>query len=282
MWFKSKKTKEEPRELLKIALKDGQVSSIENFNSFQTRAESSIKMTMDAIKCGISAKTLSFNLHTGDFPLGEIRANNFYYCCDCKEKLNSVFPDFIFDHWQQAGIEDYTTTTEKISAASEVPFVYDKMLWIGNVKTNPIREKIISLSEQFPEKIEAHNTYVDQYMEGNKKNTYISLADHTKYKYLIDLEGRGYSGRLKLLLYTKRLLFIQERQWKSYYHFELEPYKHFIPVKNDLSDLTSQIDFVEQKGQEYYLDVVNNAYQYAKENLSYQKAVKRIQALLNN
>ena len=280
MWFKKKK--EEPREVLKITTKKGQISKIENFNSFQTRAESSIKMLMDALSLGITNKDLSFNLHTGDFPANTIEHSNFYYCCGSKEKLDFVFPDFIFDHWRQAGIADYKSTTEQIIEAANNPFVYNKMLWIGNVQTNPIREKVISYAEQFPEKIEAYNTAVDQYMGGSKTNPYISLADHTKYKYLIDIEGRGYSGRLKLLLYTRRLLFIQERQWKSYYHFELEPYTHFIPVKNDLSDLLSQISFVEQNGEKYYTEIANNAYQYAIKNLTYDNAINRIKKLLDN
>ncbi len=281
MWFKSKKSKEEPRELLKIAFKNGQISSIENFNSFQTRAESSLKMIIDAAKYGVSTADLSFNLHTEDFPLGEVKPNNFYYCCDSEEKLSSVFPDFIFDHWQQVGIDDYGSTVEKIIELASLPFTHEKMLWIGNVKTNIIRKKIIEYGRQFPEVIEAYDTCVDQYIEGNKKVPYISLSDHTKYKYLIDIEGRGYSGRLRLLLYTKRLVFIQERQWKSYYHFELEPYKHFIPVKNDLSDLMSQIAFVEQKGQSFYNEICENAFSFAKDNLTYEKAVMRIRNIIN-
>lgn len=281
MWFK-KKNQEEPRELLIVSTKNGQISSISNFNSFQSRAESSVKMIMDALKIGITDKEVSFNLHTGDFPVGDIKPNNFYYCCDRKENLNTVFPDFIFDHWQQAGIEDFNSTVKKITEASSQPFLHNKMLWIGNVQTNAIRKKIIEFTEQFPQLIEAYDTCVDQHVSGSKKVPYISLSDHTNYKYLIDIEGRGYSGRIKLLLFTKRLLFIQERQWKSYYHFELEPYKHFIPVKNDMSDLISQIEFVEEQGPEYYETIVNNAYDFALLNLNYNSAVKRIQNLINN
>ncbi|TDG37149.1 hypothetical protein EZJ43_03255 [Pedobacter changchengzhani] len=282
MWFNKKKDQEEPLELLIVSIKNAQISSISNFNSFQSRAESSLKMTIDAIKLGIINKDISFSLNTGDFPVGNIQPNNFYYCCDCKENLSTVFPDFIFDHWQQAGIEDYNLTVQKIIDASSRPFIHNKMLWIGNVKTNATRKKITEYTKQFPDLIEAYDTCVDQHVSGSKKVPYISLSDHTKYKYLIDIEGRGYSGRIKLLLHTKRLLFIQERRWKSYYHFELEPYRHFIPVKNDMSDLISQIEFVEQQGLTYYETIVNNAFDFAIENLKYDVAIKRIQNLINN
>lgn len=281
MWFKKKK-KQQSRELLKIRIKNSQISLAENYNSFQTRAESSLKQILDTIKLGIPHHEINFCLHTGDFPLENPVKGNFYYCCDKKENLDSVFPDFIFDHWQQAGIPDFKTSVSEICQEANKPYIYHKMLWIGNIQTNDIRKKIIEYSEMHPHLIEAYNTYVDQFVEGRKDIPYISLKDHTHYQYLIDIEGRGYSGRIKMLLFTKRLLFIQERRWKSYYHFELEPYKHYIPVKNDLSDLLEQIRFVEDQGEKYYQDIVQNAYDFAIENLRYEKAIQRIQKLISD
>lgn len=282
MWWKKNKVQEPPRELLNISTKNGQIASVENYNSFQTRAESSLKQVLDAIKLGIPQHEIKLSLHTGDFPTEQLIKGNFYYCCDKKEDLDFVFPDFIFDHWQQAGIPEFNKTVTEIKEAAEKKYIHSRMLWIGNTQTHPNRNKIIEYSEQHPDIIEAYNTYVDQAVSGKKDIPYISLIDHAKYKYLIDIEGRGYSGRIKMLLFTKRLLFIQDRQWKSYYHFELEPYKHFIPVKNDLSDLMDQIKFVEQQGEDYYNNITQNAYDFAVENLQYEKAVQRIQQLISN
>ena len=282
MWFRKKKIQEPVKELLNIKIRNGQLVSAENYNSFQTRAESSLKQILDAIAMGLSEKEIFFSLHTGDFPTENLVKGNFYYCCERKEDLDFVFPDFIFDHWKQAGIPDFGKMASEISIAAEKPYQQKKMLWIGNVQTHLNRKKIIEYSDEFPDLIEAYDTCVDQAVEGKKDIPYISLKDHTKYKYLIDIEGRGYSGRIKLLLFTKRLLFIQNRQWKSYYHFELEPYKHFIPVKNDLSDLIEQIQFVEKQGETYYHEIIQNAYQFAVENLRYEKAVERIHKLISD
>lgn len=281
MWFKKKKTQEQVKELLNITIRNGQIALAENHNSFQTRAESSLKQILDAIAMGVPEKEIIFSLHTGDFPVKKPVKADFYYCCERKEDLDFVFPDFIFDHWKQAGIPSFGNTVSEISEAAKQPYDYKRILWIGNVQTNIIREKIIQYSEKFPDLIEAYDTCVDQVVDGKKDIPYISLKDHTKYKYLIDIEGRGYSGRIKMLLFTKRLLFIQERQWKSYYHFELEPYKHFIPVKNDLSDLIQQIEFTESQGENYYDNITQNAYNFAVENLRYEKAVARIQKLIS-
>lgn len=281
MWLKKKKTQEQVKELLNITIRNGQIALAENHNSFQTRAESSLKQVLDAIAMGVPEKEIIFSLNTGDFPVKKPVKGDFYYCCERKEDLDFVFPDFIFDHWKQAGIPNFGNTVSEISEAAKQPYDYERMLWIGNVQTNIIRKKIIQYSEKFPDLIEAYDTCVDQVFDGKKDIPYISLKDHTKYKYLIDIEGRGYSGRIKMLLFTKRLLFIQERQWKSYYHFELEPYKHFIPVKNDLSDLIQQIEFTESQGENYYDNITQNAYNFAVENLRYEKAVARIKKLIS-
>ncbi|WP_374460710.1 glycosyl transferase family 90 [Chryseobacterium taeanense] len=281
MWLKKKKTQEQVKELLNITIRNGQIALAENHNSFQTRAESSLKQVLDAIAMGVPEKEIIFSLNTGDFPVKKPVKGDFYYCCERKEDLDFVFPDFIFDHWKQAGIPNFGNTVSEISEAAKQPYDYERMLWIGNVQTNIIRKKIIQYSEKFPDLIEAYDTCVDQVVDGKKDIPYISLKDHTKYKYLIDIEGRGYSGRIKMLLFTKRLLFIQERQWKSYYHFELEPYKHFIPVKNDLSDLIQQIEFTESQGENYYDNITQNAYNFAVENLRYEKAVARIKKLIS-
>ncbi len=276
-----RKKKENPKELLHINLKNGQFSRAENYNSFQTRAESSLKLILEAIMLGVHNKDFEFYLHTVDFPTEKIEKGHFYYCCDQPENLDSVFPDFIFDHWKQAGIPDFKKTVLEISEAAEKQFIHSKMLWIGNVETNPIRKKILEFSVKYPHIIEAYNTAVDQFIIEKKDIPYISLADHTQYKYLIDVEGRGYSGRIKMLLFTKRVLFIQERRWKSYYHFELVPFKHFIPVKNDLSDLLEKINFVENQGENYYQEMAQNAFDFAEENLHYHNAVKRINNLIS-
>lgn len=102
----------------------------------------------------------------------------------------------------------------------------------------------------------------------------------TNYKYLIDIEGNGYSARIGLLLFSQRVVFMQERQWKQYYLFDLEPYKHYIPVKNDFSDLIDKIKEVESKGEDFYNEIAQNALKFAQENLMYKNAVERIQKIM--
>lgn len=267
-------------EVIEFELSEGKIVQIKNHNSFQTRGESTIKMVMDALKRNPIDFTGTFKVYTGDFPTGEIESNAFYYSCNSSKKLEQTLPDFVFDGWPQAGIPSYELVTQEIATNGELPYKSPKLLWIGNSKTHSNRDIFLSIAAEYPHFIDAFNTCVDQFVLHKEAVKYISLQDHTQYKYLIDIEGRGYSGRLKLLLFSKRLLFIQDRPWKEFYHFDLKPYVHYIPVKRDLSDLIAQINFVESQGEEYYNTIANNAYLYASENLRYDQAITRITKLL--
>lgn len=76
-------------------------------------------------------------------------------------------------------------------------------------------------------------------------NQIVSLEDHTKYKYLIDASGQGYSARIKYLLFSRRPLFIIDREYWDWIGIDLIPWVHFIPVKADLSDLLDQINWAD-------------------------------------
>lgn len=269
-------------EYINIDIRNGCVFSSNSYLNFQSRSDSTLKMVIDTLKNNFKGNfRKKIRIYTGDYPNLKPQKNSFFYCCEKHENNQNAFPDFGFDSWPQAGILDYSTLTSQISEEGKKEPIYNKLFWIGNAKTHPIRDKFLEISANNTDLIEAYSTYVDQFVIDHKEVPYVSLQDHTKYKYLIDIEGNGYSGRLKILLFTKRLLFIQDRKWKEFYHFELKPYVHFIPVKNDLSDLLDQIKMVREKGEDFYNEIVNNASEFAKNNLTYGHALERIKTLIN-
>ena len=111
------------------------------------------------------------------------------------------------------------------------------------------------------------------------------LEQVSRCAYLLDIQGKGYSSRLKLLLhrcqptashtqdsppfaasrtlshlsapvstcpttclavYSGRCVFIVHRPWKEYYMRELKPMTHYVPVREDLADLISQLDWADE------------------------------------
>ena len=279
------------RALLSVQFLHGKVLSINNINCFQTRGESTAKMILDAVNLFPATEGIKdqhIYVHTSDHPRedigphGELLPNHFYYSCDKPEDLNHVFPDFAFDAWPQVGIASYMDTVTQILANAQKPYTSNKLFWIGAI-THSSRINFLNIAQTRPDLIEAIYTNVDRhFIEDAPPVRYVSLPEHTNYKYLIDIEGVGWSARLKYLLFTHRVLFIQERRWKQYYLYELEPYKHFIPVRNDLADLIQQIELVEKEGENFYKYIVNNALNYAVNNLQYIHAIKRIRQLISN
>ncbi len=72
-----------------------------------------------------------------------------------------------------------------------------------------------------------------------------SLADLAHYKYQIDLAGGGgttWTGTIEKLQ-MPGLLFHHVTPTKDYFHDRLIPWKHYIPVSADLSDLKSKYDW---------------------------------------
>jgi len=64
------------------------------------------------------------------------------------------------------------------------------------------------------------------------------------------VEGRGYSARLKILLFSGRPVLLQERAWCEWWHFELVAFEHYIPVKEDLSDLLEMVSWARDHPEE--------------------------------
>lgn len=81
---------------------------------------------------------------------------------------------------------------------------------------------------------------------------FMSLDELSQYKYHIDLGGGGgttWSGTLEKLA-LPGLLFHHVTPMKDYFHDDLKAWEHYIPVKEDLSDLKEKFDWAEANQEE--------------------------------
>jgi hypothetical protein len=149
-----------------------------------------------------------------------------------------VIPDFVYDCWKECKIPAFDKITSSLVSTGKKKADMKKVGWIGNYNTSTIRLVLAKLGQEFPEYLDIRNS--------NDKNTKrMSLEELVEtYKFLIDVEGVGYSGRTKLLFFSGRPLFIQERKRQDFALQSAVPYEHYIPVKNDLSDLIEQVKLV--------------------------------------
>ena len=111
------------------------------------------------------------------------------------------------------------------------------------------------------------------------KNT-VSISQHLKYKYQILIDGytcswqRGYWQ-----LFCNSVMFKQNSPDYEWYYGALQPYVHFVPVNNDLSDLIEKILWARQNDEKMQ-KIVQNANNFAKTHLLYNDIVLYVYLLL--
>lgn len=186
------------------------------------------------------------------------------------------FPCPYFDGWPEVGVPSndelisYFETHAKDHPGNTVT---NKIFWIG-ANTHPSRAKLKMLAEQHPDMFDVTIMEWNRKDPTNLKSTtrYVSLKDHAQYKYLIDCPGGGYSARLKWLLASGRPVFVVDREWVEPWHHLLKPMVHYIPVKEDLSDLVAKYEMIE-KDPALYESISKNAKQFAKDYLYLDKQI---------
>lgn len=144
---------------------------------------------------------------------------------------------------------------------------------LANYKMFP-RYQLASLSKKHSQLIDAAFTDIVQYEnEAVKKKLrkfcgdYKSVYDHLKYKYQVLVDGNtcAYS-RAIWQLFSNCVIFKQESPNIQWYYGALQPYIHYIPVANNLSDLVEKISWAQNHDREAF-EIMLRAREFALQNL---------------
>lgn len=135
------------------------------------------------------------------------------------------------------------------------------------------RIKIVDLSFKFPDLLYARLNILTQ-MDDELKSIlkghlgeHMPLKEHMQYKYQISLDGNGTSSsRTYWQLSSNCVLLKQNSHSIRWFHNALAEYKHYIPVKNDLSNLIAQIKWA-KKHDAQVKQISRNANDFAANNL---------------
>jgi len=196
---------------------------------------------------------------------GDYEKNDNDYTYSKKNSYNNLIPDFNFHSWPQVGINDYENFVIKIDNAGLTNYEINKVGWIGNIKTNIMRKKLIEIGNNNKNLYDFFDmTWIYQGNTFLGYTKYISTPELVKkYSMLIDIEGNGYSGRLKHLLWSHRPLLIVDRPHKEFFFEFLKEWEHYIPVKRDLSDLIEKTKWCLDNYQKALI-IADNAYKFSK------------------
>lgn len=213
-----------------------------------------------------------FFISTCDRPIERNRT----YCFSTEnEKYDYVCPDFVFDSWQKIGIKDYETYKKTINIVGK-QFVpgNNKVIWCGTLNSDS--RKILYNKRNSWDFIDVVS--IKDLHKGHEIcQNFVSIDNQIKgYKYLLDARACGYSGRLKIFLWSNRIVFVSDRPYKEFFFQYMKPWEHYIPVKEDFSDFEENYNKIEsdQELQKYILtqtEIFCNKYLTRDAALSYWK-----------
>jgi len=186
----------------------------------------------------------------------------------------------VFDHWKQTQLDDYESAAIQMAAMGRAPPVTDRLGWRG-ANTHPVRTALVKLADPrlFDVELMSWNRLDPQRLTSSR---FVSLPEQVRrWRYLLDVEGVGYSGRLKLLFFSRRAVFIQQRPFEEWYFADLKPWVHYVPVRSDLSDLVAALHRV-REDPALEARIVANAYQFASTRLTRAAAITRWREMLSH
>jgi hypothetical protein len=252
-----------------ISKKDG-VLSLYDHGGFQSRNTSIMWCVREADKRFGWPDFAPFNVCSDDRELGPD-----HYSFSKQNSYRRLIPDFNYHAWPQVGVMDYAATIKEIDTAGRLDPLLQKVGWIGNTDTCPTRKVLCKIGAENPN---LFDTFSMKWLEGSIPfggTKFISMQDLAKtYAALLDIEGAGYSGRLKHLLWSHRpLLLVDRPHWEFFFEF-LKPWEHYVPVARDLSDLVEKAKWVFDNYEEAKR-IGERAYAFAQEYLTQEAAFKK-------
>ncbi len=241
---------------------------------FGEREQNLAKMFMEAHK-KFNFTPGTIYMHNGDsYPVlkPEVKNTTIYHSVfDIRLKeqyYNYAGPDFSALSWGSAQIRNYDEETKAVIESSKKKPILDKMGWVGNRNNHAKRDILMKIGEQHTD-IFNFTHFINDLFNTNSPS-YVTHHQLTEYfAYLIDVEGVGYSARLKYMMFSNRPLFLVHRNYVVYFEVELHPFVHYIPVRGDMSDLVEKYKWAVEHP-ERARQIAQNAFDYAMANLTHE------------
>jgi hypothetical protein len=114
---------------------------------------------------------------------------------------------------------------------------------------NNSRMKAMIFSAQFPQLLDAAFSIVysepmyNAYAKLGKTLQEAAIQDHFQYKYLLDIDGNANTySRCRWILLSNSVLLKVASPFRQWYYRAIQPWVHYIPIQEDLSDLQEALN----------------------------------------
>jgi hypothetical protein len=220
---------------------DNGLISIVKLRNYEERNES-VELLIRSALAEYGVKDLPWTfICTDDIPFNSPSAVSYRTCSVTAQEACYGMPDFLFHRWTSVGVPDFYSTAKELSALSLVPSEMNKVGWRG-AATHPSRDILVAFKGEL---FDFSFVQPADYPGGGNSSQFITLDESIRrWSWLIDVEGRGYSGRVKLLLASGRPLILVDRPFVEWYMPEFVAGTHYLSVRRDLSDLSEKVEWL--------------------------------------
>ena len=108
-----------------------------------------------------------------------------------------------------------------------------------------------------------------------KEHPYLTFTEQCKYKYILHIDGFVAAWRMAKEMFSKSVILKVDSEWVEHFYNDLVPWKHYIPIKSDLSDLIQRIVWCRQNDS-ICEEISNNAYEFAISNFTKEKMLEYV------
>ena len=212
-------------------IRNNTLTVVKDLGGFQTRNWNTVQMLHDVLQ-DYAVPDCEFLVCTDDRPRGPDIANvPILVMARRANQTYLTYPDHTFYAWPEArtrawDVERASITNAKVPVAQKNPVAFFR----GNTATAYMREYLAKASRRHLELDVADVRVGDKVGRGdvadvrvgdtNAAPSFVSLADHAKWKYLVHVPGISYAARLKYLLHTQSVVcYVHKRPDYEYREF---------------------------------------------------------------
>jgi hypothetical protein len=191
-------------------------------------------------------------------------------------------PGYTANRWETAGVVNFQEKINKIISCADTPPIIPKAAWYGSIYSavtsmpeHVTRPLLKTIGDAHPDLFDIRHIQPDEKNFSTTSSSFVPIEQLTQYKYLIDIGGQGFSGRTKYLLFTKRPLLYVTRRYREWFSDEMVPWKHYVPVEDNLRDLVDKTKWLFEFPEEAQT-IAMNAFEFAMNHFTEDKLLERV------
>ncbi|KAM6447311.1 protein O-glucosyltransferase 2 isoform 2-T5 [Liasis olivaceus] len=237
------------------------------------------RIFMDAILLSLTRKVkmpdVEFFVNLGDWPLEKRKSSQdvhpIFSWCGSNDSKDIVMPTYDLTDSVLETMGRVSLDMMSVQANTGPPWEEKNTtaIWRGR-DSRKERLELVKMSRKFPEIIDA--AFTNFFFFKHDESLYgpivkhISFFDFFKYKYQINIDGTVAAYRLPYLLAGNSLVLKQDSIYYEHFYNELQPWTHYVPFKNDLSDLMEKLQWAKDHDEEAK-NIAKAGQEFARNNL---------------